>query len=545
MNILLLLFSLFLFCGLSRADQDSWNTTDVDWNIPPTGVPSVSPSQEILVATESAQLNLRLVSTPSVLEGVSEEVFLSATASFLKTQLDQSDYDITLQEVTIIMQAVEDRRRKLRMLEDANWPLNILLQVVASRTYTLGGEEFDWQALLQTTLQDNGDEFVALLRQEDEEAFFVSLDSVEVIVAPVATTNPTATPTTTSPTKLPTSSPTVSPTMAPTDSPTTAPTITTDTSINGINNTPDDGSSFSTGLIIGIAAAGVALLVLLFVAMRLAKGMDPDSKAVPEPKKSPAAPSPVQPASSSNNLLRSYSSASSKARPLSDQASDVESVGLYSYARTDNDSLMGGSHRPGSLANMDTMSYAYSLEPGLENSVMEGYSTDSRPVPMEIPQITVMPRAHAQSDYSLDGTMSAAGSERDFGIESTLGGGVHDNSVLVSTPSDLRLTESELAMLPSNLRDDETAYTNDVVTKEVLAPPGKLGLVIDTTVEGPVVHRVNDGSALKGQVNPGDIIVSIDNVDTKAMSASAITNLMVKTANKQRKLVLVDNSRNK
>lgn len=73
----------------------------------------------------------------------------------------------------------------------------------------------------------------------------------------------------------------------------------------------------------------------------------------------------------------------------------------------------------------------------------------------------------------------------------------------------------------------------------VLAPPGKLGIVIDTTMEGPVVHRVNPQSILQGEVFPGDIIVAVDDVDTRAMSASAITALMVRTSNRKRQLTVL------
>jgi hypothetical protein len=155
--------------------------------------------------------------------------------------------------------------------------------------------------------------------------------------------------------------------------------------------------------------------------------------------------------------------------------------------------------------HMDSNSYSYSLEPGIEPSVVSGKSNGSaqgRPVPMEIPQL-------------------------DNGIE--------------LAPSDLQLTESELAMLPSNLGKSGESEVDELVTRVVVAPPGKLGIIIDTTVEGPVVHKINPGSALEGQLSPGEIIVAIDDVGTRAMSASAITALMVKTANKQRNLTVASN----
>jgi C-terminal processing protease CtpA/Prc len=84
-----------------------------------------------------------------------------------------------------------------------------------------------------------------------------------------------------------------------------------------------------------------------------------------------------------------------------------------------------------------------------------------------------------------------------------------------------------------------SSLRQNMVSRTVVAPPGKLGIVIDTTLEGPVVHKVNPQSPLEGALFPGDIIVAIDDVDTIAMSASAIKALMVRTANPRRKLTVL------
>jgi hypothetical protein len=63
--------------------------------------------------------------------------------------------------------------------------------------------------------------------------------------------------------------------------------------------------------------------------------------------------------------------------------------------------------------------------------------------------------------------------------------------------------------------------------------------VIDTTLDGPVIHRVNDNSPLKGYIFPGDIIVAVNNTDTRAMSAQAITSLMARTAQRRRMLTVL------
>lgn len=94
----------------------------------------------------------------------------------------------------------------------------------------------------------------------------------------------------------------------------------------------------------------------------------------------------------------------------------------------------------------------------------------------------------------------------------------------------------------STVGGESTAMSSlkpNMTSRQVEAPPGKLGIVIDTTLEGPVVHKISDTSPLKGSVFEGDIIVAINEVDTRAMSASAITALMGRTANMRRDLTIL------
>lgn len=93
--------------------------------------------------------------------------------------------------------------------------------------------------------------------------------------------------------------------------------------------------------------------------------------------------------------------------------------------------------------------------------------------------------------------------------------------------------------IPGGENQSQTGQKPNQITREVIAPPGKLGIVIDTTIQGPVVHKVNKNSPLQGILFPGDIITAIDSTDTRSMTASAITALMVQTANQQRRLTVV------
>jgi hypothetical protein len=68
----------------------------------------------------------------------------------------------------------------------------------------------------------------------------------------------------------------------------------------------------------------------------------------------------------------------------------------------------------------------------------------------------------------------------------------------------------------------------------ITAPPGKLGLCL----EGQVVHEVNSGSPLEGKLKPGDRIISIDGVGTKALSSEAIAALILASAKQSRQLIV-------
>ena len=233
------------------------------------------------------------------------------------------------------------------------------------------------------------------------------------------------------------------------------------------------------------------------------------------------------------------------------------------YTASNSIMMAGGGGGGQSVTNQsyygnDNMSYAYSLEAGIEASIVDGVmlnnttmnqsnlyddSIRSRVPIREIPQIGVN-GAQSTSSGMHSGSIASSRNSNSAGFGDTQ---------IETAASDLKLTDSELAMLPSNLRSDDdgdnpsidadsrgfpAVAKRKVTTKTFRAPSGKLGIVIDTTVEGPVVHNVNEGSRLQGLIFPGDIIIAIDNVDTRAMSASAITALMVKTAENERTLTV-------
>lgn len=133
---------------------------------------------------------------------------------------------------------------------------------------------------------------------------------------------------------------------------------------------------------------------------------------------------------------------------------------------------------------------------------------------------------------------SQSGFETNSQMGGTSVGGADDVSYAYSLDAGNVTTTSTAGFAAGAGASVDDSAASKRYARTVVAPAGKLGIVIDTTLEGPVVHRVNPGSPLEGVLFPGDIIVAIDDVDTRAMSASSITALMIKTANKKRNLTV-------
>lgn len=108
-------------------------------------------------------------------------------------------------------------------------------------------------------------------------------------------------------------------------------------------------------------------------------------------------------------------------------------------------------------------------------------------------------------------------------------------NVSVGAPKD------DEASIYSGLTMDDEKTPRGVVEsegyiRECFAPAGKLGVIIDTTSKGPVVHQVKTGSPLENLIFAGDRIIAIDDIDTRDLSASAVTKIMARKCNEPRVL---------
>ena len=97
---------------------------------------------------------------------------------------------------------------------------------------------------------------------------------------------------------------------------------------------------------------------------------------------------------------------------------------------------------------------------------------------------------------------------------------------------------SSQSQTPRNTTAAGVANTS-IVCRDCFAPPGKLGIVIHSTKDGPAVHEVKDGSCLKGSIFPGDLIITVDDVDTRAFTAAQLMKMMAEKSQMQRKITVL------
>ena len=81
--------------------------------------------------------------------------------------------------------------------------------------------------------------------------------------------------------------------------------------------------------------------------------------------------------------------------------------------------------------------------------------------------------------------------------------------------------------------------TQSIVCRDCYAPPGKLYIVIHTTKDGPAVHSIREGSALEGHLFPEDLIVAVDDVDTRSFPAEEVIKMLSDKMDSERKITVL------
>jgi len=194
--------------------------------------------------------------------------------------------------------------------------------------------------------------------------------------------------------------------------------------------------------------------------------------------------------------------------------------------------------------NASYQSYGYSLEDGIgSKQTPSPPSAAERPSPMEVDMYGLQHQARynfaeyddATIEVSIGSPDSTYSGLTDLGTQAGFEPRARGNGVLQGgerlSPNTNKNPDAKPPLSP-------TRKTNKAFQRDCVAPPGKLGVVIDTTKHGPVVHMVKEGSPLEHVVFPGDKILSIDEVDTRGMTASGVTRVMAKKMHNQRTITV-------
>lgn len=112
---------------------------------------------------------------------------------------------------------------------------------------------------------------------------------------------------------------------------------------------------------------------------------------------------------------------------------------------------------------------------------------------------------------------AAGGGGRGGGGNSAIGGG----------PAAMYMEEPSFQ---EHLRNTAAAASTSQIREEIVdvfAPPGRLGIVIDTPNDGaPVIHNLKDTCPIADQLRVGDKLIKVDDEDVRSMTAIKVSKLI-------------------
>ena len=102
---------------------------------------------------------------------------------------------------------------------------------------------------------------------------------------------------------------------------------------------------------------------------------------------------------------------------------------------------------------------------------------------------------------------------------------VFDFPSAVPNPSATQLGKQPSALHQSGLIHIDYS---DYIIFDCNVPAGPLGIIVDSTPIGPIIHSIKPSSHLLTVLSPADLIVGLDGINTRGLSAPSLTRLMAK-----------------
>ena len=99
----------------------------------------------------------------------------------------------------------------------------------------------------------------------------------------------------------------------------------------------------------------------------------------------------------------------------------------------------------------------------------------------------------------------------------------------------------EYDSMPQDLKKPVDTTATAMISVEVIAPAGKLGVVFkgEDVGTGHTVHKVREGSSMAGQLLPGDMVVSVNDTDTSAYDHDQMAALLSSMSDQERKMIVM------
>lgn len=139
------------------------------------------------------------------------------------------------------------------------------------------------------------------------------------------------------------------------------------------------------------------------------------------------------------------------------------------------------------------------------------------------------------------------GAGQDGSVVSSAAGTFGDTIGMSDTIAPSVTTEVINRMSEPRVSSQQRSRSSRVV--EIVAPPGKLGVVLDASddhddpISCPVVHTVKENSPLIHQLQVGDKLIALDDEDVRGMTAMQVSKLIsMKSANPRRKFTILRSS---
>ena len=137
-------------------------------------------------------------------------------------------------------------------------------------------------------------------------------------------------------------------------------------------------------------------------------------------------------------------------------------------------------------------------------------------------------------DYDYSKAYGGGGDTSVSSAGGTFGSNVHGVSTLDTTKASAIGAVDEYPddnSVELGYRDPKAAVKEEYI--EIMAPAGKLGVVIDTpNNDPPIVHAVKDSSPIANKIQVGDILVAVDDEDVRRFSAIEVSKLISRKSNK-------------